>query len=170
MQSRCVSYKNAIALCFAKKALALPETLKLVEILCLTPGKTHYPMLMNDMNHDPNSIGIRTRSVMGLLYYLSQSVEVPQEDVRSGRLTTTRCADGSPFCWSDIFNNLFQIKFSSKRPSDAYMSLKYRGSWFYLDDTDIESKRSYSLFKQIFAIQAGKIKIEKPILTLPLGR
>ncbi len=107
---------------------------------------------------------------MGLLYYLSQSVEVPQEDVRSGRLTTTGCADGSPFCWSDIFNNLFQIKFSSKRPSDAYMSLKYRGSWFYLDDTDIESKRSYSLFKQIFAIQAGKIKIEKPILTLPLGR
>jgi hypothetical protein len=48
--------------------------------------------------------------------------------------------------------------------------LKYRGSWFYLDDTDVEPKRTYSLFKQIFAIQAGKIKVESPALTLPIGQ
>jgi len=165
-----INGESTIVFRFAKEALALPETLKLVGMLRLTPEKTHYPMLMNNMDQDPNFVRIRTRSVMGLLYYLSQSVEVPQEDVRSGKLTTTKYADGSPFCWSDIFDNLFQIKSSSEMPSDTYMRLKYRGSWFYLDDTDVESKRTYSLFKQIFAIQAGKIKVESPALTLPIGQ
>jgi hypothetical protein len=162
--------KSTIVLRFAKESLTLPETLKLVKKLRLTPDKKYYPILLNNMDHDPNFVSIRTRSVMGLLYYLSQSVEVPQEDIRSGRLTTTKYADGSPFCWGDIFDSLFQIKSSSEVPSDTYMSVKYRGNWFYLDDMDIESKRTYSLFKQIFAIQAGKIKVEVPALTLPIGQ
>jgi hypothetical protein len=155
---------------FAKEALELPETHKLLEMLRLTPEKTDYPIRMNDIDHNPNHVRLRTRSVMGILYLLSQSVEVPQEDVRKGKLTTTKYADGRPFYWSDFFSNLFQIKSSPEKPSDAFVSIKYRGSWFYINDTDIESKRTYALFSQIFAIQAGKINVERPILTLPIGR
>ncbi len=161
--------KSTLVFSLAEEALDLPETHKLVEMLRLTPNKTDYPIIRNEMDHNPNVVRLRTRSVMGLLYYLSQSVEVPEDDVRKGKLTTTKYADGSPFYWSDLFSNLFQIKSSSEKPSDAFVSIKYRGSWFYIDDTDIESKRTYSLFGQIFAIQAGKIKVERPMLTLPIG-
>ncbi len=162
--------KSTLVFSLAKEALELPETRKLVEMLRLTPNKTDYPIRRNDIDHNPNLLRFRTRSVMGVLYYLSQSVEVPQDDVRKGKLTTTKYADGSPFYWSDLFSNLFQIKSSSEKPSDAFVSIKYRGSWFYIDDTDVESKRTYALFGQIFAIQAGKIKVERPMLTLPIGR
>ena len=165
-----IDVESTLVLSFAEEALELPETLKLVEMLRLTPNKTDYPLVINVMDHNPNHVSIRTRSVMGILYLLSQSVEVPQEDVRKGKLTTTKYADGRPFYWSDLFSNLFQIKSSSEKPSDAFVSIKYRGSWFYIDDTDVESKRTYSLFSQIFAIQAGKIKVERPTLTLPIGR
>ena len=165
-----INGQSSLVFSLAEEALELPETLKLVEMLRVTPGKTDYPILRNEMDHNPNQVRIRTRSVMGLLYYLSQSVEVPQEDVRKGKLTTTKYADGRPFYWSDLFHNLFQIKSSSEKPSDPFVSMKYRGSWFYIDDTDVESKRTYSLFRQIFAIQAGKIKVERPTLTLPIGR
>jgi len=165
-----IDVEPTLVLSFAEEALELPETLKLVEILRLTPNKTDYPLVINVMDHNPNHVSIRTRSVMGILYLLSQSVEVPQEDVRKGKLTTTKYADGRPFYWSGLFSNLFQIKSSSEKPSDAFVRIKYRGSWFYIDDTDVESKRTYSLFSQIFAIQAGKIKVERPTLTLPIGR
>ena len=161
--------KTTLVFSFSKEALNFPGTNKLVEMLRLTPGKTEYPIRMNDIDHDPNLIRLRTRSVMGLLYYLSQSIEVPQEDVRRGKLTITKYADGSPFDWSDLFSNLFHIKSSSEKPSDAFVSIKYRGNWFYIDDTDVESKRTYSLFSQIFAIQAGQIQVERPTLTLPIG-
>jgi len=165
-----INGESTLVYSLAKEALELPETHKLVEMLRLTPGKTEYPIRMNDIDHDPNLIRLRTRSVMGLLYYLSQSIEAPQEDVRKGKLTTTKYADGRPFDWSDLFSNLFQIKSSPEKPSDAFVSIKYRGSWFYINDTDVESKRTYALFSQIFAIQAGKINVERPILTLPIGR
>tara|TARA_Y100000310_G_scaffold100755_1_gene98642 strand:- start:106 stop:1230 length:1125 start_codon:yes stop_codon:yes gene_type:complete len=164
-----IDVESTLVLSFAEEALELPETLKLIEMLRLTPNKTDYPLVINVMDHNPNHVSIRTRSVMGILYLLSQSVEVPQEDVRKGKLTTTKYADGRPFYWSDLFSNLFQIKSSSEKPSDAFVRIKYRGSWFYIDDTDVESKRTYSLFSQIFAIQAGKIKVERPTLTLPIG-
>ena len=162
--------KSTLAFSLAKGALELPETHKLLEMLRLTPEKTNYPIIMNDIDHNPNLIRLRTRSVMGILYLLSQSVEVPQEDVSKGKLTTTKYEDGRPFYWSELFSNLFQIKSSSEKPSDAFVSIKYRGSWFYIDDTDVESKRTYALFSQIFAIQAGKIEVERPTLTLPIGR
>ena len=165
-----IDVESTLVLSFAEEALELPETLKLIEMLRLTPNKTDYPLVINVMDHNPNHVSIRTRSVMGILYLLSQSVEVPQEDVRKGKLTTTKYADGRPFYWSGLFSNLFQIKSSSEKPSDAFVRIKYRGSWFYIDDTDVESKRTYSLFSQIFAIQAGKIKVERPTLTLPIGR
>ena len=165
-----VDGKSTLVFSLAKEALELSETHKLVEMLRLTPGRAEYPIRMNDVDHNPNLIRLRTRSVMGILYLLSQSVEVPQEDVEKGKLTTTKYADGRPFYWSNLFSSLFQIKSSSDKPSDAFVSIKYRGSWFYIDDTDVESKRTYALFSQIFAIQAGKIEVERPTLTLPIGR
>jgi len=165
-----VDGKSTLAFSLAKEALELSETHKLVEMLRLTPGRAEYPIRMNDVDHNPNLIRLRTRSVMGILYLLSQSVEVPQEDVEKGKLTTTKYADGRPFYWSNLFSSLFQIKSSTDKPSDAFVSIKYRGSWFYIDDTDVESKRTYALFSQIFAIQAGKIEVERPTLTLPIGR
>ena len=162
--------KSTLVFSLAKEAIEFPATQKLVEMLRLTPGKAEYPICLNDIDHNPNILRFRTRSVMGLLYYLSQSIEAPQEDVRKGKLTTTKYADGRPFYWSDLFSDLFQIKSSPEKPSDAFVSIKYRGSWFYIDDTDVESKRTYALFSQIFAIQAGKINVERPILTLPIGR
>jgi len=165
-----INDNSTLVYSLSKEALTFPGTQKLVKMLRLTPGKAAYFIRMNEIDHEPDLIRIRTRSVMGLLYYLSQSIEVPQEDVRKGKLTTTKCTDGSPFDWSDLFSNLFQIKSSSEKPSDAFVSIKYRGSWFYIDDTDVESKRTYALFSQIFAIQAGQIHVEPPTLTLPIGR
>lgn len=165
-----VDGRSTLVFSLAEEAFELPETHKLVEMLRLTPNKRDYPIVMNEIDHNPNVLSLRTRSVMGLLYYLSQSVEVSKEDAGKGKLTTTRYADGRPFNWDDLFSNLFQIKSSPDKPSDAFVSIKYRGQWFYIDDTDIESKRTYSLFGQIFAIQAGKLKVERPALTLPIGR
>ena len=47
--------------------------------------------------------------------------------------------------------------------------LRCRGSWFYIDDADLDSKLIFSLLSQLFALQAGKEKGTPPMLTLPIG-
>jgi hypothetical protein len=165
-----VNDKQAMVLSFSEDALDSPETLQIVDMLRLTPGKTDYPIVINVMDHDPDYVRISTRSVLGVYYYLAQSVDVPQNDIKDGRVVITRHHDGQPFDWNELFAEFFQIKSSQSEPSDAYVRINYRGSWFYIDDRDLESKSTFSLLNQIFAIQAGHIKVEKPTLTLPIGR
>ena len=57
-----------------------------------------------------------------------------------------------------------------KRPSNSYVAIYYRSNWFYIDDSDLTSKSTFSLLMQLFALQAGEVKSTVPILTLPLSR
>ena len=49
------------------------------------------------------------------------------------------------------------------------MTVPYRGAWFYIADTDIDSKATFSLLMQLFALSAGETPSNAPILTLPVG-
>ena len=55
-------------------------------------------------------------------------------------------------------------------PTEASVAVYYRGKWFFIDDSDLESKSTFSLLYQIFALQAGKAEGILPILTLPVGK
>jgi len=48
--------------------------------------------------------------------------------------------------------------------------VRYRGTWFYIDDADLNSKSTFGLLSYLFYLQAGDIKTFTPALTLPLGR
>ena len=39
---------------------------------------------------------------------------------------------------------------SDKRPENAATAIFYRGSWFYIDDSDLDSKSTFSMLGQIF--------------------
>lgn len=162
--------KPTLVMKFAKKALDWYEAKEIIKLLKLTPGKSSYPITLNSMDTNPEFINLQTRSLVGILFYLSHAVDVPENDIKDGRVTLTQDDTGNPFDWQDILGEVLKIKSDSWKPSDAYVSIKYRGKWFYIDDTDLTSKATFSLLTQVFAIQAGQIVIDKPTLTLPIGR
>jgi hypothetical protein len=68
-----------------------------------------------------------------------------------------------------VMGDLMRVKSEPKRPKGAAVSVFYRKSWFYIDDSDLDSKTTFSLLSQIFALQSGKSKTVTPVLTLPVG-
>jgi len=48
----------------------------------------------------PTEVGLRCRSLLGVLYFLSQAVEVPAPDVQAGLVTVTEDGQGRPFNWA----------------------------------------------------------------------
>lgn len=144
---------------------------ELTRMLGLDPGRPHYRIGTYAKNSAGGElIGITTRSLMGTLFFLSQSVEVPAADVQAGRVTTTLSPDGEPFDWGRVTGGLFAVHSASERPGNTAVAVNYRGSWFYVDDSDLDSKSTFSLLSQLFALQAGKAKGTAPTLTLPIGR
>ena len=110
-----------------------------------------------------------TRSFLGVMYYLSHSIDVPDKDKISGKVTITYDEYGNEFDWTELTKDLFKIK-SGADNSNIAISTNYRDAWFYIDDTDLNSKTTFSLLMQLFSLQSGKSDGTAPLLTLPIGQ
>jgi hypothetical protein len=100
-----------------------------------------------------------------MLYFLAQAVEVPEPDRQKGKVIITRDDSGEPFDWSRVLGNALRVRSQPSRPAEAAAAVRYRDQWFYIDDADLESKATFSILSQVFAVQAVI-----PVLTLPIGR
>ena len=124
----------------------------------------------NFLDKSPNTLHVRVRSIMSVLFYLSQNIKVPDEHKTAGLITVTRTTDGDEFNWDDTpAGNHFTVHSSKERPANAYISVPHQGYWFYISNDDLETKSSFLLVQQLFNLQAGQSKAEGPTLTLPVG-
>jgi hypothetical protein len=140
-------------------------------LLGLDPEEDVYSVSDDFLQERPDAIAIRTRSIMSILFYLSQSVEVPMVHEEAGLVTVTRSADGSIFDWHETpAGQLFRIHQSRERPESAFLAIAYRDHWFYIADNDLDSKSSFMLMSQLFSLNAGTIKSVSPMLTIPVSR
>ena len=112
---------------------------------------------------------VRTRSISGLLYYLSQSVIAPSQHREEDLVTVTLTKDRRTFDWGDTpAGRVFKVMTSKEQPENAYIATHYRGQWFYIEDKDKDSKSTFMLLRQLFDLQAGQRQSSGPTLTLPV--
>ena len=145
---------------------------ELKSLLGLTQASNRFIITGNFLDFKEGEIDVRSRSISSLLYYLSQNTEIPESHKESGLVTITKTADGEEFNWDKTPAGTM-LKIRSRKwgkPDNAYVSVPYRGTWFYIADNDLNSKSTFSLLKELFSLQAGHIRDAGPTLTLPVGR
>jgi hypothetical protein len=154
----------------APEVATQPEVKRLYSLLNLEPGRTRFPLTTGTRIGGEDRLALVTRSLISIFFYVSQSVEVPLEDELRGKVTVTRDEPGNRFDWQNVTGDLITIHSTEEKPDNAQVSIRYRDHWFYIDDSDLTSKSTFSLLMQLFALQAGEIKSTGPILTLPVSR
>lgn len=105
-----------------------------------------------------------TRSNAQVLYFLSNGIEVPAGHLSSG------VAVGSPGD-SELTRGLFRVKCATGHhaPAGAFVAVWFRDHWFYIDDADHETKRTFSLMMQLSRLDFARNPLNGPALTLPVG-
>jgi hypothetical protein len=134
------------------------------------PGKARYVLTFSPAYNKTDQVRVVTRSLLGIMFYLSQAVEVSSEDLLQGKVTETKTSTGKTFNWNEVTGDLLRIRSVPEDPEANSMVIFYRGAWFLIDDSDLSSKSTFSLLSQIFSLQAGNIKDNSPLLTLPIGQ
>ncbi len=114
-------------------------------------------------------IGIMPRSLLSCLYYLSQGVRVPKSDIINHIVEEPQLKNGEREEFLQALSALMKIKSSFSKPKLAFVAIEYRNRWFYIDDCDLNSKRSFLLLQQLYNLQAREQKQAPPLLTLPIG-
>jgi hypothetical protein len=162
-------------------ALDHPEMEEMTRLMNLRPGQLHYDVVVAPGDvPDPllfprppsTELRISPRSTSQVYFYLSNGVEVPCEHIESGVAKPTTDAEGRPMDGRVLTHGLFQVHACKghKPPPTAYVAIKNRGYWYYIDDRDQASKSTLVLVLQLSRIDFGTQKATGPILTLPVGR
>lgn len=112
----------------------------------------------------PHKTLISTRSVFGILNYLSKGMDVPPEEVKSGVLDMTYKRNGEYFNWHTVLHGIMKIHYCAKKPEHAFVTIPYANRWYYIDERDNDSKKTFILLVQII----GLITME-PEVTNPVG-
>ncbi len=111
-----------------------------------------------------------TRSMLGVLFFLSNSVQAPPEHVEQGLVERTKIrGTDKPFDWSNVTRSVMTIKTSPRKPLRAYVAIRYRDNWFYVDDADRNSKATFALLHYLISLQSNGGNGRTPLLTLPAG-
>jgi hypothetical protein len=109
-------------------------------------------------------IGISTRSTLDLIEILRAAIELPQKHNRPG-LAINYPPMG--LAGKDI-----RIRSSADKPKTASLSVKYRGYWFYIDETDQPTKlffRAVRLFWSVSIASSADPRTAAPVLTIPVS-
>jgi len=139
------------------------EIVELRHLLHLNPDATELTIVSGPLPANDNEIAMQTRSIMGLLQHMAAEVEVPSEDVARHRalpgFETGRDVSG--------VTPMIRVHSSKKKQQDAFVTVHYRDTWFWIDDGDLPSKRAFALLMQLFTMADTGAKENLPVVTIP---
>jgi hypothetical protein len=171
LQMRYANQKEAKAveelLGISPERISAPEG-KIISEIKLTPVRDlTYQLKKKGVR---NEVPIKLKSCFGILYDLAWNVEVPGKDVERGLALEFKPLRGNMMKRKGLHQGLINVRSSSARPGDAYVSVFYRGCWYYIADDDTRSKAYFVLVGTIFSLQAGELHTALPLLTLPVSQ
>ncbi len=121
---------------------------------------------------DPRpEIKMRMRSFYSVLNLLAYGINVPPKDEEEGRVFTKAVYDQAVREGRavDLSEKFIVHSSSGDRPANAFVAVKHRGTWFYVDDRDYASKRFFNAIYDLFNMEiAPSSGGEGPILTVPV--
>lgn len=118
---------------------------------------------------DDETMVLATRSLFSSMFFLSQGVDVPEDDVAQGYVSHTSIVPGGPFDQVGTGESLFMVHSSPQEPENASVRVFYRDSWFYIADNDSSSKVTFALVSMIMMLQSGNTAKITPLITIPVG-
>lgn len=132
------------------------------QLLGLPEGLSEFEIIYGLVPRKPDEVAMLTRSMMEIMLQLGFGIDVPAGHAESGRVLPGQGQSG------DIpAKPLVHIRSGRQAPDDAYAAVPYKGYWYWIDDTDIASKRTFTFLMILFSLAETGQAAASPIVTVP---
>jgi hypothetical protein len=138
----------------------MQDRLRVAELLGLDPTLERYRVLYAPVKLDDSTLSLQTRSVMQMLAALSGFVEVP-----SGLASHT--VPG--FVMANDAPRPFHVFSATERPEQSFAAARYGDYWYWIENTDLPSKRVFTLMLFLTTLTNRASDDDAPVLTIPTG-
>jgi hypothetical protein len=150
----------------SKRATEVSEDLQFVRSsLGVTPDRDgEIAVGFGLLPRGPSEIALLTRSMSEILLEVAAGIEVPREHVAQGRTAAATRLDGAE---NPRDRPLIRIQSSASPPPDRYAAVRYRGTWYWISDGDLASKRVFTFLMIFFSLAETGVTPQAPVLTVP---
>jgi hypothetical protein len=153
--------KNGIILRLKKQGLpesTIKKSRRAAEIIGLDPEREQFHVIYAPFKSAPDTLSIQTRSVIQMLSAMAGFIDVPAE----------KAAYAAPgYDVSGTSLRPFQVRSGKDRPDESFAQVKYQGYWYWIDNSDIGSKRVFTLMLFITTLTNQANDANAPVLTIP---
>ena len=145
------------------KGTALGEDGRLVQkFLGLEAGVSEFDITYGLVPRSRREVAILSRSMLEIMLQLGFGIELPATHATDGRALPGRWKPGDAKT-----KPLVYIRSGTKAPADAYAAVPYKGYWYWIEDTDIASKRAFTFLLILFSLAETGQSSAAPIVTVP---
>ena len=139
-----------------------PDAERAKELLGLDAQAGQVSVAFGGIAQEKSEIAMLSRSILDIMLEMAYSVRVPEEDVLSGRAGESiyDSVEGS------ITPRRIEIFSGEDVPDGTRIAVPYRGIWFWIDDTDMDSKHSLAFLLTLFSLSEGTASGSSPLLTI----
>jgi hypothetical protein len=137
---------------------------ELKSILGIKPDLRELRVFFGGYSGKDDEINMMTRSMLQIMLEFATVVQVPEADVAQGKaapgLVDTQGAgalNGPPL----------RVLVTDTQPQDAYVAAQYDRRWFWIANSDIQSKYTFGIIMLLFSIADTGVKGSAPVVTIP---
>ncbi len=136
-------------------------------LLGLKPDLKEIKVYYGGYSGRDDEIDMTTRSMLEIMLEFASLVKVPKADVVGGKAAPgSTDAQTVPPEQRPILN----ILSGDAPPKDASVAVQYGSKWFWIADTDIESKTTFGVLMLMFSIADTGVKGAAPVVTVPANQ
>ncbi|MEH6584495.1 MAG: hypothetical protein V7754_21360 [Halioglobus sp.] len=178
-------YEKNMALRFSPASKDSPDAKRLKELMGLEVDRYNFPIVEAEMVNaekargvlgqspgalDPSviwsEIGLRGRSMLEIMQVASKEVRVPAEAVQRGFAVPNRSQTHSSATGA---SDWLVIRSSVEAPENSSLTIQRKGYWYYIDDSDLQSRKTFSMLTALFSVVGGTVPGAQPVMTIPVG-
>jgi hypothetical protein len=134
------------------------------QALGLRPDAREARLVFGSLRQREEEIALLTRSIMEILVELATGVEVPEQHLAEGRV---RPGADPELRAGRAGGPAIRVFSGDAAPRDAYVAVRYRNTWFWVDDRDLVSKRMFTFLRMFSSIAETGVTPQVPVLTIP---
>lgn len=141
----------------------LADIKEIRQLLNLDPDAAEFKIAFGSTAANDKELALQTRSMLQIMTTMASQIEAPPEDVAQGKTI----AGFDSITGATDQTRVIRIHSSKSKPTDPYASVFYRNHWFWIDDTDLRSKRAFAFMMMLFTLSDQGEKESAPVITIP---
>lgn len=136
------------------------------KLMGIDPNATEATVIYGSAPTAANEVAILTRSILELIIEMASQIDVPAEHVAEGRTYATAPEIGSgpgqvpPFA---------RVHTGQEKPAHAFVAIRNRGYWYWIDDWDRLSKIHFTFLMVLFSLTETGTPPQTPVITVPVN-